>query len=286
MKSENSYALITAAKNEEKYIEKTISSVMNQTILPVCWVIVSDGSTDRTDEIVTTFAQKEGFIEFLCLKKNNERNFASQAYALNYGYSKLKYRKFAFIGSLDADISLDPDYYDSILHEFYNDPELGICGGYSYEFLKGTFLCSPYNRRDFVPGAVQMFRRQCFDEIDGFVPLKYGGLDTCAETMVKMNSWKVKSLPNIKVFHQRPVGYGEKRLKSRFRSGMMDNSLGYLSIYAFLKYLRRIASEPPIIGSLISLAGFLWFYFKEKRIVSKDFVSFLRNEQKKRLKIS
>ena len=110
----SSYVLITAARNEVDYISKTIESVINQTVLPEEWVIVSDGSTDQTDEIISYYAAKYNFIELLRLPEHSERDVGLRENTLTAGYAQLKGEKYELIGNLDADVSFSPDYYEMI----------------------------------------------------------------------------------------------------------------------------------------------------------------------------
>ena len=110
-KAEN-YVLITPARNEEAFIQLTLQSVVAQTIRPLKWVIVSDGSTDKTDEIVQSYAAKHSWIELLRMPERTERHFAGKVHAFNAGYERLKGLDYQFICSLDADISFGPDYFE------------------------------------------------------------------------------------------------------------------------------------------------------------------------------
>src|SRR5207247_2178258 len=123
------YVLITAAKNEEAYIRKTLESVACQTRLPALWLIVSDGSTDQTDEFVREFASRYDFIRLLRLENGSTRSFSSKSFALNAGYDHIKGGQFDFIGFLDADISLPPNYYEELIAKFETQPGLGLAGG-------------------------------------------------------------------------------------------------------------------------------------------------------------
>src|SRR5262249_17850246 len=105
------YALITPAWNEEANLERVIRSIVAQALLPVAWVIVSDGSTDRTDEIARSYAARHGWIRLLRRERSAVRSFAGKAHAVNAGYQALASLDFDLIGNLDADISVPPDYY-------------------------------------------------------------------------------------------------------------------------------------------------------------------------------
>ncbi len=127
------YVLITAAYNEEAHIEKTIQSVVSQTLRPLRWVIVSDNSQDRTDEIIQSHTAKHDFIQFLRVNKPAGHSFVSKVVALRKGAPLLEGLPYEFIGNLDADLSLDPDYYQQLLAHFQQNPDLGLVGGFVYE---------------------------------------------------------------------------------------------------------------------------------------------------------
>ena len=127
------FVLATAAYNEEKFIEKTMRSVVAQSLRPVKWVIVSDGSTDRTDEIVRSYAAQHEFISLHRITEKHARNFGAQVRAINTGYEKLKGLDFDFFGNVDADVALPPNYYASLAQKFDADAKLGLAGGFIHE---------------------------------------------------------------------------------------------------------------------------------------------------------
>ena len=119
------YALVTPARNEQDYIGYTLASVVAQTALPEKWVIVSDGSTDRTDAIVKEYADAHPWIELLRMPERRDRQFAAKAHAFNAGCARLEGVAYDIIGNLDADISFDSEYFEFILDKFAADAKLG-----------------------------------------------------------------------------------------------------------------------------------------------------------------
>ncbi len=276
------YAIITPARNEEKYIEKTIRSVISQTILPVKWIIVNDNSTDKTDELIAEYASRYNFIKHINKKDSTKRDFSAKTYAFQIGYNEIKKTKFDFIVNFDADISFEPDYIQKILLEFEKNPKLGIAGGVICEkvnniFKQRRFYINPQS----VAGAVQMFRRECFEEIGGYIPLKYGGIDTVAEIQARMYGWDVRTFTNIKVFHHRKTGENAgSRLKSAFRLGIQEYSYGSYFVFEILKCIHQIFDKPYFIRSLFRLSGYFFSFCKrEEHSVSKEIVSYVRREQ-------
>jgi GT2 family glycosyltransferase len=285
MMPDKTYVLITAAHNEERYIEGTIRSVLGQSIRPLRWIIVSDASTDRTDEIVSQYARENPFIEQVRLEKSHRHDFAAKVHAIRSGYRCLENVKYGYLGILDADTSFGTDYYSTLLNRCKMEPRLGITGGFIYEDRDGVFTSRQSNRVFSVAGATQFFRRECFEEIGGISPLRYGGEDWGAEVSARMMGWIVSAWPDLVVFHHRSTGATGGLLHSRFQQGKMDYSLGCLPAFEVVKCAARLTEKPVVIGGLARLAGFAWSYGAGgDRAVSKEFVQFLRKEQRWRLK--
>lgn len=281
-----SYALITAAKNEDNYIRRMLQSVVDQTRPPKVWVIVSDGSTDRTDEFVMDFAWNHDFIRLLRLDNQGVRAFSSQAFASNAGYGGIKHMEFDFVGFLDADISLDASYYEKLLTICKANPRIGIAGGEIFEYQSGRFQPRFGNSEDCVPGAIQLFRRQCFEDIGArFIPLQYGGQDFVANEMAKKKGWEVRSFSGLPVFHHRPTGTAETSLwRARFRLGMADYFMGYQALFEICKCIRRVTMWPFCIGSVLQFCGYVYpGLTRQRKTVPDEFVRYLRQDQMRRV---
>ncbi len=265
------YVLISSARNEAVYIEKTIQSVISQSILPVNWVIVSDGSTDGTDEIVIEYARKYEFIHFVRREGNEQRQgFASKVYALREGYSHL---------------NGDAYYIENIILKFSENERLGIAGGFIYEQDGQKFRSRPTNTTRSVAGAIQMFRRECFEAIGGLTPAKLGGEDWIAEIMARMRGWDVEAFPEQRVYHHKSSAGARGVLRERMRQGAGDYSLGSHPLFEIIKCLRRIKEKPYFIGAFIRMSSyFSCWCWREDRVISDEIVAFLRQEQIARLK--
>ena len=282
---EKRYVLVTAAYNEEMYIEGLIKSVVAQAHKPLRWVIVSDSSTDRTDDIVRKYAREHEFIRPHRITEDHPRNFAAQVNAINVGFSLLQNLEYEFIGNLDADISLPPSYFGDLLAKFHQNPQLGLGGAYLYEESGGQFRFRKGNNPKCVPHGVQLFRRECLAAIGGrYVPFPYGGPDTHAEVTARMKGWSVQAFPDLKAYHHRPTGMAEGRLRYCFRQGLMDHSLGFHPLFEVLRILARIPTKPYFLGSFLRLYGFLSAIVHGQEIlVSDEFVRYSQKEQLRRL---
>lgn len=281
------FVLITAAYNEAKYIEQTVLSIIAQDLRPTRWIVVSDGSTDGTDEIVLAHAKLHPFITLYRITEDHPRNFAAQVFAINKGIEQLQGEAYDFIGNMDADITLGPDYFAQLMQKFEADPKLGLAGGSIVErATDGEFYPRKLNAEHSVAHACQIFRRECFEGVGGrYQSLKYGGPDTVAEVSARMNGWKVASFKDLRAFHHRPTNGAEGALKGCFRQGKMDYSLGALPAFEVLKLLRRVPERPVLIGALARAAGFVDCYLKhDERAVPVTFMRYLRQEQAGRLR--
>jgi len=279
------YVLITAAYNEEAFIEKTIQSVIAQTMLPKKWIIVSDGSIDRTDEIVKSYAQTRDWIELMRLPEHENRHFAAKAAAFNKGYEMVKDFEFDLVGNLDADISFGNDFFEYLLDQFIKMPRLGVAGTHyvegDFHSFKDSFIDVHH-----VNGQCQLFRRRCLEEIGGYMPIKGGGIDWVAVKTARMKGWETYSFEKRVFVHHRGMGTANSNtLKSRFHYGKKDYFLGGHPIWEILRGAFQMTKSPFFVGGFCLLAGYFWCVItRVEKPVSKELMAFHRSEQMVRLK--
>lgn len=280
-----SYVLITAARNEEKYIEHTLRSVVAQTIKPLKWVIVSDGSTDETDRIVNAYHAKYDWIHLLRMPEHKERDFAAKAICLRAAWESLGKMDFKMLASCDADISFEPDYVEFLLNKFRYNPRLGVAGTPFVED-NGQLYDYRFTNIEHVSGGFQLFRRECFEDIGGFTPIKVGGEDWIAVTSARMMGWATQTFSERTYNHLKKMGTGEKRyLEAHFNSGFEDYLLGSHPLWEFFRAIYQLKSQPMFIGSLSRVFGYvLGVFSRPKRPISKELVRFNRKEQIARLR--
>jgi biofilm PGA synthesis N-glycosyltransferase PgaC len=279
-----SYVLITPARNEAEFIELTLKSVIAQTVKPLKWVIVSDGSTDGTDEIVMKYVVDRDWIELVHMPERRERHFAGKVYAFNAGYEKVQDLPYDIIGSLDGDISFEKDYFSFLLQKFAENPHLGVGGT---PFKEGE---KQYDYRftsiEHVSGACQLFRRDCFADIGGYIPIKGGGIDWTAVTTARMQGWTTRTFLEKTCQHHRKIGAGKsKAIVSRFRFGKQDYYLGSHPLWELFRCAYQMGRKPYVVGGLFLLSGYIWAYVRRiERPISHELVTFRRREQMVRLK--
>lgn len=277
------YVLITPARNESAFIALTIESMIRQTVLPLKWVIVSDGSTDGTDEIVNKYAAEHSWMQLVRMPERSERHFAGKVHAFNAGREKIKDLRYDFIGNLDADISFDPDYFSFLLDKFAEDPSLGVGGT---PFREGS---RQYDYRftsiEHVSGACQLFRRQCFETIGGYRPLRKGGVDHVAVLTARMKGWKTRTFTGKTCEHHRSMGTAKNgRLVLAFKGGQVDYILGSHPLWQIFRCAYQMKNKPYMIAGALRLTGFFWAALKRmKKDVPPELVAFRRKEQMQRL---
>jgi glycosyltransferase involved in cell wall biosynthesis len=279
------YVLITPARNEAQFIELTMKSVVAQTIRPIKWVIVSDGSTDGTDDIVGKYAAEQPWIELLRMPERRERHFAGKVEAFNAAYTRMHGLKYEVVVSLDGDISFDEDYFSFLLRKLAEDPALGLVGtpfketsnqSYDYRFVN----------IEHVSGACQVFRRECFEEIGGYVPVNGGGIDLIAVIAARMKGWKTRTFTEKICLHHRKIGTADQgALMAAFRYGAKDYALGNYPLWEFCRSIYQMTKKPFVVRGLLLLAGYVWALVRGvERSVSREMVEFQRREQMQRLR--
>ena len=284
------YALVTAARNEAPHIERTIRAVTAQTLKPRAWVIVSDGSTDGTDDIVRSWTDAHSWIRLLRLERAmTARSFAAKAHAVNTGFTRLASLEFELVGNLDADITVPSDYYEFLAQRFAQIPDLGVAGT---PFVDAG--CPPtahsygswFANLDHVSGACQTFRRSCFVDIGGYTPVAGGGIDWVAVTRARMRGWKTRTFLERVCTHHRPMGTADRtRLRARFRHGQEDYRVGTHPLWEAARGVVQMTRTPRVFGGLSLMLGYLSAWLSSAPSpVPQDLRSFHRREQLRRLR--
>ena len=279
------YVLITPARNEESLIRHTLESVCAQTATPERWIIVDNDSSDRTAEIVLSYAERFPWIELLRHPANANRSFAAKAFAFSAGCAHVHSMDFDIVGNLDADVSFDPEYLDFLVRKFAEDPSLGVAGT---PFLEDGYDSArdSFEGPNHVAGGVQLFRRQCFEDIGGYRPLDAGGVDWVAVTTARMKGWKTRSFPEKRFNHHRTLGTAVRgTLAAFFFHGEKDYYLGGAPLWEVFRVAYRLLKKPYIVGGLALALGYSWSAVRRRpRCVSRQLMGFHRAEQSNKLK--
>jgi len=278
------YALVTPARNEARFIERTVQSVVTQTKLPVRWIIVSNGSTDGTDEIVQKAICRHPWIELIRIAGSDERSFVAKAHAFNAGYQRLDGIPYGILGNLDADVSFDAEFFAFLMERFAEAPDLGIAGT---PFLEGGAQLYDYRFTNIhhVSGCCQLFRRDCLEALGGYIPVE-GGLDAIAVMAARMLGWKTRTFVEKVSIHHRKMGLaGRSSAGMWFRQGERDYMLGNHPLWQLARSIYQSKSRPYLTRGLLLWSGYAYAFLRgAERRVSNELMRFHQAEQKLRLR--
>lgn len=275
------YIIITPAHNEENYIHFILDSVVKQTLLPEQWIIVNDGSVDRTSKIVDKYQKKFEWIKLINNTNKEKRALGSKVIKAFYaGFNTIKNKSYDFIVKLDADLTLPQNYFEEVAKGFRNDPKVGLCGGYCSVERNGEFVrekSAKYHSR----GSIKAYRKKCFDQIGGLKPIL--GWDGIDEMTAMMLGWRIRVLP-LEVIHHRKTNTSVNFTKLRFECGEASYKNGDTIIIAFSRMIYRLF-QGKIVNSLAGFSGYLYaMIFREKKNIDKNLEKFIRNFQYNRIK--
>jgi glycosyltransferase involved in cell wall biosynthesis len=252
------YVVITPARDEEACLPLTIASMVAQSLPPAEWIIVDDGSRDRTPTIIAEYARRYPWIHGLRRADRGRRaSGAGVAEAFYDGYHSLRFRHWSFLVKLDADLSFAPDFFLKALAHFRERPRLGIAGACLYKANKARPQLEKCPRFH-VRGATKIYGRRCWQAIGGIIVAP--GWDVVDEVRANMLRWETAALPDLVALHHRPTGAAESRWHDSIKSGKACYVAGYHPLFMALKCMLHLSSKPYLLASLGMGAGFLSGY--------------------------
>ena len=262
------YVVISPAKDEGHYIEKTIQSMIGQSLTPRKWIIVDDGSRDETPKIVARYAAQYPWITIFPLARDGERKPGSAVIsAFMAGFELVKNDHFDFIVKLDCDLEIPEGYFATLLRRFESDPKLGIGSGI-YAEEHGHDWKPVKMPKYHAAGCSKMVRAECFRQIGGFIPQR--GWDTVDEIRAQVVGWETCHFEDIVLRHLRSEGAGIGFTRTNLMHGQIYYTTGGGTLFFLLKCLHRLFFGNPIfLGGLMMFAGYMRAYLNgEPRLVS------------------
>ncbi len=280
--SQTNYVVVSPVRDEEAYIRFTLDCMVRQTILPKEWVIVNDGSTDRTGSIIDEYARQYSWIRVVHRVNRGFRKAGGGVVdAFNEGYQTIQSSDWDFVVKLDGDLSFQPDYFEKCFANFASDPRLGVGGGVICNVVNGIEeleKCPAFHVR----GATKIYRRGCWDAIGGFWPAP--GWDTMDEVKASMLGWTTKSFPDLHILHHRYTGTAEGLWAGLVKNGRANYICGYHPLFMVSKCVLRLVQKPYLIGSAALFYGFITGYLKKvPQVDDPETISYLRRQQLSRL---
>lgn len=282
MISNTNYVVVTPVRDEEAYLPLTIQSMVRQTILPMEWIIVDDGSKDATATIIDDAARLYPWIRAVHRSDRGFRKWGAGIIEAFYdGYHALTFKDWEFMSKLDGDLSFEPDYFERTFRKFGEAAKLGIGGGVLYHEDNGQRVLE--NHPQFhVRGGAKIYRRACWEAIDG---LWVGpGSDTVDEVKANMLGWTTNSFFDIHMTHHRFTGASWGRWGGLVKDGKIDYVSGYHPLFLAAKSIRRLVRRPYLLGSYALVYGYISAYLQRiPRVDDPAMIHYLRKQQLARL---
>lgn len=276
------YIVVTPVRDEVEYIEKTIISMISQTIQPLEWWIVDDGSSDGTKEIIQKYAESYDWINAVCRADRGFRKSGGGVIEAFYdAYNRIVLKDYDFIVKLDGDLSFRGDYFERCFDYFFKDNALGIGGGAVYSLIDGI-LVSEEDPLFHVRGATKIYKRKCWEEISGLV--KAPGWDTLDEVKANMLGYKTKRFVDLRLIQHKPTGSADGTWKNWYKNGTANYITGYHPLFMLGKCSKRMFQKPYLVVSLALFCGFVGGYLsKTPQVPDKKLIQYLRKEQMKKM---
>jgi biofilm PGA synthesis N-glycosyltransferase PgaC len=276
------YVIVTPARDEEEYLAATIECVSRQTVLPVEWIIVNDGSTDKTGDIIDLHAQRYPWIRAVHRSNRGFRKSGGGVVeAVNEGIGALCAHDWTYIVKLDGDLTFDSDYFEKCFAHFTDHPRLGIGGGEIYHETDGK-LSLESNPRFHVRGATKIYRRACWEAIGGLLPAP--GWDTIDEVKANMLGWETRAFEDLRLLHHRFTGSAEGPLRDNIKHGVACYVSGYHPLFVAASSVYRLLKKPYLVGSFAIWYGYLKGYFTSlPRVSDARLIAYIRAQQLRRL---
>jgi biofilm PGA synthesis N-glycosyltransferase PgaC len=300
------YVVVSPVRDEEKFLENTIGSMVRQTSLPLQWILVNDGSTDRTAEIIDRWAARFPWIKHVervqpglteCATQGEDPNrpghvpgkrgtrarLAKEIEAFYAGYDQITETDWQYVVKLDGDVSFDPNYFAGCFEHFERDARLGIGGGTICHLVNGE-LIAEVTPRFHVRGATKIYSRSCWESIGGVVC--GAGWDTIDEAHAHMNGWVSRTFGELRVVHHRFTGSANGAWQNAVKNGVWSYLAGYHPLFMLLRCAKRLMKKPYVIGSLGLLYGFLSGYIQRiPRTADRQVREYLRAQQLRRMSL-
>lgn len=254
------YCLITPCRNEAQYIRTTLETTCAQTVQPALWIIVDDGSTDDTPQILQEYVERFDFIQVVRRKDRGARAVGPGVIEAFYdGLSYVDLDEFDYVTKFDGDLELPPRYFERVMERMEADPYLGNLSGKLFERLTDGSYFEERTGDENAVGPIKFYRVTCFKMIGGFVrEVAWDGIDG---HVCRLNGWVAQSVhdPEMRIVHLRPMGSSQQNIRvGRVRWGRGKYFMGSAWYYALASAAYRSTEPPYLFGGF----GILWGYFR------------------------
>ena len=258
-KRKRQYITVTPAKNEEGSLPKLAKSMLEQTVKPSLWVIVDDGSTDKTVDIIRNLTNEYNWIKVIRLEGGQRdlgvhvSHVCKEGFDFAIEYCMQKDIRYEYIALLDADIILEPNYFEKLIHEFEKNQNLGVASGRGANIV-GNKIIEDKQRDDLPTGGARLWRKDCFEDTDGYLLTK--SPDSVSNAKAIINGWDTKQFRHIKFVSTRAHASAEGYWRGYNQFGSNNYFIGYTPVHALLKGIKLLSERPYYTGF-----AYLYGYF-------------------------
>lgn len=272
-----SYVIVTPVRNEAAFIEKTLCSIIAQTARPAEWIIVNDGSTDETEDIVARYVARHPWLRLINRQDRGYRQRGPGVVDAFYeGFDQITYANYDIVVKLDGDLSFEPDYFEELLKQFAANPKLGIASGQPYVF-NGKDWVTGKSLLPCTQGPTKLYRRECFEAIGGIRrSLGWDGID---DWTARMLGWQTVTFKHLRVLHHRTWGAATGSLKSRIEQGQGAYFMGYHPLFMLVRGIRRMVNRPYVVGGCAMIWGYVGSWLARREQVEPELIRFVRRTQ-------
>lgn len=266
-------------------MRQTLDSVVAQSVRPARWVIVDDGSTDATPQILAEYARRHDWIQIVTRSDRGHRAVGPGVVDAFYsGYAAIDPHDYEFLCKLDLDLRLPPRYFEILMARMRADPAIATCSGKAYIEEDGQLIDERHGDETSL-GMTKFYRVSCFEAIGGFVrEVMWDGID-CHQC--RMKGWKACSWndPELRFVHLRPMGSSQQSVYvGRKRHGYGQYFMGTGFLFMAASAVSRMNQKPYVLGSLAMMWGWLSSALLRKpRYDNPAFRAFLRRYQMRAL---
>jgi glycosyltransferase involved in cell wall biosynthesis len=276
------YVVITPVRDEQANLDFTIQSMIRQSVRPTEWIIVNDGSSDKTGSVIDEAAAAHTWLHPVHRTNRGFRKSGGGVVeAFNDGYRALQCEDWEFIVKLDGDLSFAPDYFERCFEYFVQNPNLGVAGGSIYNIIDRKLVlesCPGFHVR----GATKIYRRACWETLGGLMSAP--GWDTLDEVKAQMQRWDTRTFPDLALTHHRLTGAADGAWGGVVKNGRANYICGYHPLFMAAKCIVRLIRQPYVMGSVALAYGFLSGYIKGiPQVNDSALIRYLRGEQLSRL---
>lgn len=280
---ENNYIVITPVKNEEVCLPNLISCMLHQTLKPVTWYIVDDGSNDNTSEIMKKISHQIFWCKLIFLPFRAKR-IRGQAVvnAIMTAYDDSLHLNYNYLAKIDADITFNPDLFENLISKMVENPKLGICGPELFTLRNNKWEIDRVLPNEFVRGAIRIYRKSCFISINGLVRRK--GWDGIDQIKAKALGWEVERFLNLNSCHSREQGDASGIVKSAIEDGKGSYYMGSRFFYMLLESIQFAKKKPYLVRGFYMIVGYLIGFITQDRINDENVVKYIQKQHKEFLK--